>query len=386
MTVRILLPLAALVTALYSIAVEQATPSPAARICVRGGCRYDQMFSSVERHGASPAALAALVEEDPSNPHAWADYGEYLASAGERDSAEQVFAQSIGLGSGLAPVLMRAANFDFTHGRSGLGLALAPRILSQTSDYDEILFSYLNLFGLGPADLWGGSIRPSPRAARSWLRWTLNRSSDNEILTTWAWLKSQGLADEESAAETVKMLWQHQAYGEAHGVWLDWLGSRAGDYPRKQLLANARFEAQPSSTPFDWDLSPRPGVAYSRGKGLEIRFLGQENVTDAGVQQYAVVSPGPYRLTAEVSTRDISTDEGVFFEITDKEHPDRLRAQSDPLLGSRLWGTTTLEFTVPAGTHVLRVQLARKASTKFDNQLAGVLWLHRLALEPCASQ
>ena len=138
----------------------------------------------------------------------------------------------------------------------------------------------------------------------------------------------------------------------------------------------------PSATPFDWDLAPRPGLEYSRRDGLEVRFTGQENVTDAGVRQYALVAPGEYRLTAEVSTADISTDQGLSIQIADAEDATRLHAQVGPFLGTRSRSTSILDVTVPPGTQVLRVQLARKESLKFDNKLSGVLHIHRLALEP----
>ncbi len=163
---------------------------------------------------------------------------------------------------------------------------------------------------------------------------------------------------------------------------MDWLGSRAGGYPHTQLLANVRFEAAPSSTPFDWDLLPRAGAEYSRGDGLEVRFTGQENLTDAGVRQYAFVAPGQYRLIADVSAEDISTDQGVSVQIADAEDPTRVLAQVGPFLGTRSRSTAIVDVTVLRGTAVVRVQLARKESLKFDNKLTGVLHIHRLALEP----
>jgi hypothetical protein len=361
--------------------VDRVAPLPESGVCRHGGCRYDQSFTSIDAHGTTPAAMIALVEEDPSNPHAWAGYGEYLASTGQTAAAQHAFARALALGPGLAPVLMRAANFDFTHERSAEGLSLVPRILSQTAEYDEILFSYLQLSGLGATQLLDQAIPASPREARSWLRWTLTHASTADIVTTAAWLQCRGLTNQQSATDTVNALWQRAAYGEAQQVWLAWLGTAAGEYPRTQLLANPLFEREPGATPLDWDLSPRTGLEYSRRDGLEVRFLGQDNVTDAGVRQYAVVSPGRYRLTADVSAEDITTNEGVFFRVTDAENPARLSAQTAPFLGTQARAITTLEVIVPAGTHVVRVELARKSSLKFDNKLAGTLRIHRLALE-----
>ncbi len=147
MIVRLLFPALALCIAGLSIAVDLSAPPADHAWCVRGWCRYDQLCSSIDARGATSRTLAALVEEDPSNPHAWATYAEHLATTGNAAAAEQTFARALTLGAGLAPVLMRAANFDFTHDRVADGVALVPRILEKTADYDEILFSYLRLSG-----------------------------------------------------------------------------------------------------------------------------------------------------------------------------------------------------------------------------------------------
>jgi hypothetical protein len=94
------------------------------------------------------------------------------------------------------------------------------------------------------------------------------------------------------------------------------------------------------------------------------------------------VVPGTYRLTADVSAEGISTDQGVSVQIADGEEPARVLAQVGPFLGTQSRSTSVVDVTVPIGTQVLRVQLARKESLKFDNMLAGVLHIHQLALEP----
>ena len=41
-----------------------------------------------------------------------------------------------------------------------------------------------------------------------------------------------------------------------------------------QLLANTTFASAPLAIPFDWDLSPRPGVTFERRDGLTVRQGG----------------------------------------------------------------------------------------------------------------
>ncbi|HEY2594651.1 MAG TPA: hypothetical protein VGK33_12200, partial [Chloroflexota bacterium] len=183
MIVRLLFPAMAFCVAGLSIAVELSAPPADHAMCVRGWCRYDQLYSSIEARGTTSRTLAALVEEDPSNPHVWATYAEHLATTGNTAGAEQAFARALTLGAGLAPVLMRAANFDFTHDRITDGLPLVPRILEKTAEYDEILFSYLLLSGRPASRAFMTADSPlSPRGARAWLTWTLAHSSPEDIV------------------------------------------------------------------------------------------------------------------------------------------------------------------------------------------------------------
>jgi hypothetical protein len=212
------------------------------------------------------------------------------------------------------------------------------------------------------------------------MAWTLQQSSVDDMVESWRWLHRNRLADLQTANDTVNTLWQRGAYLEAQHAWVDWLADPETGYPDTQRLDDPRFERQTGNTPFGWDLAPRPGIEYARHDGLEVRFLGQTNVADAGVRQHAVVSPGRYRLVADVSADHISTDEGLFFQVTDVEQPDRLQVRTAPILGTLARTTVTLDVTVPVGTRVVRVELARHPSLRFDSALSGVLTIHRLSL------
>ncbi|MEQ1909702.1 MAG: hypothetical protein ABMA15_12815 [Vicinamibacterales bacterium] len=379
---RLLFPLMAFAAAAVSITVELQSPAPDSTVCLYGGCRFEQMTATLQQTGATPAGLGALLREDPSNPHTWATFGEYLVGIGDSSRAEEAFAQALAAGSGLAPVLMRVANFDFAHERSSQGLQLVPRILEQTSDFDEILFSYIERAGLNAADVVGTTIPASPRVARSWLAWTRERSSTSEVLTTWSWMQREKLTDEKAANETTNALWQRKAYLEARQVWEEFVAPAVTSSQRTNLLTNARFETEPTTPLFDWDLSPRPGVSYTRGDGLDVRFLGDVNVADVGVRQRVVVSPGVYRFTAELSAENLTTDQGVYFEIADAEDSSRLHRES-PIV-ERTMPRTTVAVYVPVTeeTRVLQVQLRRTPSLRFDNKVAGVLRVHRVELAP----
>jgi hypothetical protein len=161
---RFLFPLISLAITSLSIAVE-LSPRPAdSQLCLSGGCRFDQILAS----GATPEIVSALLNEDPGDPGVWCTYGEFWSARGETTSAKVAFDRALVLGAGLSSVLMRIANFDFANDRQEEGLRLVPRILSQTDEFDGIVFSYLGVSGKPVSQLLGTAVPPALRPARSW--------------------------------------------------------------------------------------------------------------------------------------------------------------------------------------------------------------------------
>jgi len=372
---RLIVPIAALLIAGLSVSLDLFPPSLDSPLCRYGGCRFDQIFAAIDAAGATPEAVSILVDADPANPLVWCTYAQVLDVHGETQQAQSAFDHAVSLGPGMAPVLMRAANFDFTHGRREHGFLLSGRILSQTSAFDEIIFSYLQRADVPAGTLLGTAIPTASRPARSWLGWLRAHGSDQDLGETWAWMTRNRLLDERSAGEVAWTLWDRASYRTAYALWTDWLGTT-------QLLANTGFDAAPRETPFDWTLGSSPAVAVMRANGLEVRFAGTENVTFSGVRQFTVVPPGRYRFSAEVSSDNLTTDQGPFFRIFDPANPGRLNVESAPILGTVVRTWMGVEFTVRRGTEALAVGLERRPSQNFDNRIAGTLHIHQVSLVP----
>ena len=380
MILRVLFPFIALAIAGLSIAVDLHPRTADSRLCLSGGCRFDQILAS----GATPETVSALVNEYPEDPGIWCTYGEFWAARGDITKAKAGFDRALVLGSGLSPILMRIANFDFTHERQDEGLRLAPRILAESDQFDELIFSYVRASNIASPQLLGIVIPAMPRVAHSWLRWQMRAGTDQEVLDTWSWMRKNQFADEKSAVEITTTLWQRKTYRDAQGLWADWLGVKRGDYLNPQLLANTRFQESPSGAPFDWNLTARTGVEFARRDGLEIHFLGQENTSATGLEQITAVEPGRYRFSVEVSADNLTTDEGPFFQITDAENEGRLNLETQPMLGNRSRAWTSMDFSVPAGMHIVRIGLTRRPSLKFDNKIAGTLHIYQISLVPAS--
>jgi len=378
--IQALIILASLIAATWAFVADAVLFPPDSTLCMNGGCRIDRIETAIDTMGLSPRTVDAIVATDPANPFAWSAYGEMLNARGETGKAAAAFARATTLGPGTAAVWMRAANFYFTHNRTELGFVASAHVLSQTELFDQVVFSYLTATGAPAAKLLGTAVPAESRSARSWLTWIESHGSDGDMTDTWSWMRTRGLGDEKAAVQLTQTLWDGKKFDAAQKVWADWLGNRRGDYLQSQFIGNRRFENAPSGSPFDWTLEASPGVGLERIAGLEVRFLGTENVDLRGVRQFAVLRPGRYVFRAEIEADGITTDEGPYFRIADAVDDRRLSVETGRLLGDRGRAWMEVSFTVPAATSAIEVELRRKPTLRFDNRISGRLKVFETAL------
>jgi hypothetical protein len=379
---RLLFPLVGFLIAGLSILLDWRNVSPDSWYCRSGMCRFNQIFAAPSSADRLATDLATLLNEDPADPLVWCTYGELLAARGKIPEANAAFDRAVSLGPGLSHVLVRAAHYDLSHGREERGLALANQVLQQTELFDQSLFNDLAHCGVPVFELLGSAVPATARAARSWLGYLYAQGSDQDLLETWAWMGANRLADQKSAVDVTRTLWQRKSFRSAQDVWADWLGPAHDGYLHPQRLADTRFADEPNGSPFDWTLTAAPAVEFSRHDGLDVRFSGKENSDFAPVSQFATVSPGRYRFSAEIGADGITTDQGPFFHAFDPANPGRLSVQTPPVLGSVARSWVTADFAVPPGTEAIEVRIERRPSLRFDNKIAGVLHVYQVSLTP----
>ncbi len=238
----------------WSLVLDLERPSPGSWMCRRGLCRYDQIFSSIDPEAGGPgdvssllnALLNPLLNEDPSNPSVWCTYAELLSANGQTEAASAAFERAVHLGPRMSPVLMRAANFDFAHGRPDRGFEMTRRILGQTDVFDQVLFSYLARSGFPVSRLSGVAVPAVPRAANAWFSWLRRSGSDSDLRELWSWMRKNQLVDPRSATDFAWAFWQRNLFTAAQDSWTDWLAHSREGYLHPQRLANVRFENEPN--------------------------------------------------------------------------------------------------------------------------------------------
>jgi hypothetical protein len=131
-----------------------------------------------------------------------------------------------------------------------------------------------------------------------------------------------------------------------------------------------------------WDVRRDSWEAYQGHYSLQIRFDGKKNLNFYHVRQYVPVKPGqPYSLFFRWKGHSLGTDRRPFIEI-------RGIGGSGGYWKSNMaepdfrWKKEQIQFTPEDDCHAVMIRLRRLKSHRFDNKIAGILWMDDFALEP----
>jgi tetratricopeptide (TPR) repeat protein len=353
----------------------------------------DQLTVGKEENTQQALALfRKVLQRDPQDPYRWADLGDAFLVAEQKENARYCFGQVMVLAPHTALFLLRVADFYFQIGANEEALPVTARILALIPDYDSVIFSdYIrsvdrveDVLRLGLPD--GG------RAAKSWLRFLIQAGRLEDAQRTWDWVVGHGYADDALAGEYVEFLIRQGHPDSAASVWAQYLGARADDYDKSTYLFNGDFESDLAQSPFDWNIARTAGVEVARdcttarsGKcSLRISFAGSQNLDFAAASELAFARPGAYRFHAFIRTEALTTDQGIRFRVSDAEAPARLDEVFGQFTGSSPWSSVDHDVVVAPETRLLRIEVVRQPSMKFDNKVAGTAWIDELKLEPIA--
>jgi tetratricopeptide (TPR) repeat protein len=351
----------------------------------------EQMPQGKEENVQQPITMfRTALQRDPQDPYRWTDLGDAFLEAWQKEDARYCFGQVLVLASHSAPFLLHVADFHFIVGENQEALPITARILALIPDYDSVIFNkYIrnvdrteDILRLG---LPGGS-----RAAKSWLHFLIQAARLDDAHRTWDWVVGRGYSDTTLAGEYTDFLVRQGHPELATSVWAQYMGSRADDYDKSTYLFNGDLESDPAQSPFDWNFAHTEGADVTRdcttaGAGkcaLRISFAGTQNLAFAAASQLAFVRPGAYRFHGFIRTEGVTTDQGIRFRISDAEVPANLDEIFGQFTGSNPWSSINHDLVVAPKTRLLRIEVLRQPSMKFDNKVAGTAWIDDLKLEP----
>jgi tetratricopeptide (TPR) repeat protein len=366
-------------------------------LCRHGGCWNEAVVEQAYRSyfdGQATASqfstdLVQALAHEPASAFRWCDLADALLAAGDRAKAEVCMRRAVQLGPNSAPVLLRAANFQFRLGDDQGALPLLGKILSIVPDYDSIVFSDLDRFAGGVGPTLALAIPTDRRAAQAYLRHLMDtRAAAPDLLKTWTWIEQRSLTDDPLTIDFVNHLIRAGHLDAADIVWLPFATRHDSRYRKPNEIFNGDFELPPAGSALDWTTTAPEGVQLTWATGeshtgrvaLKLDFHAQDNLAFNHVYQQVIVQPGRHHFEVFLKTTGITTDQGLGFHIYDAQQPARLDLSTDPVTGDTNWTAQRLDFVVPAQTRLLRIELRRLPSRKFDNKIKGTVWIDSVSL------
>lgn len=140
---------------------------------------------------------------------------------------------------------------------------------------------------------------------------------------------------------------------------------------------------------FDWRVVSTEGVVVSvdfsgpsdGARALRITFDGSRNAEYEHVYQFVPVQANTrYRFSARIRAQGITTDSGPRLQVCDAYDLGKIFASTENLVGTSGWGQQHSEFATLPDTRLLLVRIVRPVSNKFDNQIAGTVWIDDVRL------
>jgi tetratricopeptide (TPR) repeat protein len=155
------------------------------------------------------------------------------------------------------------------------------------------------------------------------------------------------------------------------------------------LLVNPGFEDELQNDGFDWRFGNGGAVtfdqdeeqAHSGKRSLAITYTGA-SISDAGLLQFFPAEPGTsLRLTAFARSKDLLASERPRLGIEDF-YSRAVIATGSPIPDSAAWQPTSVDFVVPADSHLLAIKILQGPTA---SRIKGTLWVDDFKLSATGS-
>ena len=365
-----------------------------------GNPQYPSALATLMRFYAdnpNPDPIVRLCETavrlSPNDAHYWADLGAAYDWAGRPNDALQAFERARDLFPNSPDINWSLANFYIRAGRVDDGLRTLQRVLGEGGIDEQQVFSLATQAGADSEAVLNKVLPARAPFFIDYLNFQSTAGNIDAAKAVWArLLESRQPFELHQALPYFDALIHHKDLDAASQEWAE-LGDRFPGQIRERssagnLVTNGDFAFEILNGGFDWRVNPVQGAtvsihqADSGGAGsLQIEFDGSRNLEYEDVLQLVRVQPRTrYQFSAQIRGRGITTDSGPRFQVFDIADMAKLFAATENRVGTFDWSTETLNFQTAPETRLLVVRLARPASAKLDNKIAGTVWIRRVSL------
>ncbi len=354
-------------------------------MCERGLCRDEALYKTLAQTGVdSPRdqetttkIASLLLRRAPYRFFSWQQMALVAEARGNDAVADKLMDESIRLAPGNLGALFRYAQYTGDHDdRSRMIRALATIFaVDNFHFYSEAVAAQLDQHHVSAPELLRfqpGNYESSfllARYARA------ARFADAQAVFRYLVNAHSAVPAEVYLTELLKQ----RRPDLAAQAWMEYRGVKDPNYGHTNLLYNGGFELEPERVPLDWQLEPSSAAtariesdaAHSGRLGLAVTFNGHENVEYGGVTQRIYLAPGAYRLSAWIKALRITTDEGVRIRVYGPGYDARTQA----VTGTSDWQQIETQFVVRDASELATVVIYRAPSKRFDNRIAGTVWI-----------
>jgi tetratricopeptide (TPR) repeat protein len=362
---------------------------------------YDALATLTHLYSsANPADVVRLSEKaaqlSPYNADYWADLGAAYEWAGRNTDALRAFTRARALFPNSPEVNWKAANFYVRTRRTSEALAALQKVLLEDGTKERQVFVLAVNATNDNQEVLDQMLPLRAPVILDYLNFQIETGRMEAADQTWATLLELKLPfDLARSYPYLEALIQRRDVDRLTAAWAALCTRFPQDVCAREsspnLITNGDFAFAALNGGLDWRVIPVVGAAVSEdasvgvagSKSLRIDFDGKQNVEYGHVFQYVPVAPNTaYTFSAQMRAQGITTDNGPRFEVLDAYDPSKLFVSTENVIGTSDWSAHQLEFKTTADTHMLIVKIARPASHKFDNQLAGTIWIARVTLIP----
>ena len=362
---------------------------------------YDALATLTHLYSsANPADVVRLSEKaaqlSPYNAGYWADLGAAYEWAGRNNDALRAFTRARALFPNSPEINWKAANFYVRTRRTSEALAALQKVLLEDGTKERQVFVLAVNATNDNQRILDQMLPLRAPVILDYLNFQIETGRMEAADQTWATLVESKLPfDLARSYPYLDALIQRRDVDRLTAAWAALCTRFPQDVCAREsspnLITNGDFAFAPLNGGLDWRVIQVQGAAVSEdasvgvtgSKSLRIDFDGKKNLEYGHVLQYVPVTSNTiYTFSAYVRAQGITTDSGPRFQVLDAYDPSKLFVSTENVTGTSDWSAHQLEFKTRPDTHLLIVKLARPASHKFDNQLAGTIWIARVTLSP----
>ena len=334
------------------------------------------------------------VSLSPRNAYFWADLGMGYDWAGDGNEAMRAFEQATTRFPNSPEINWKLANFCIRTGKTSEGLQALRKVLAGGLVPREDVFALAASATPDENAILSEAIPAEAPVLFDYLNYRAKTGDLADAKKVWERLLSLELPfDPPMAFFYLDTLIQKRETQEVADAWFA-LGKR---FPEKvgsrnrapNLVANGGFESDILNGGLDWRVVPVEGArvsmdlqeAFEGQRSVRIDFGGTRNLDYGHLFQYVLVRPHTqYRFSGYVRAEGVTTDSGPRFQVFDPYGAGKEFFATDNLIGTSAWAEQRLEFKTAADTHLMIIRIARPPSAKFDNKIAGTVWIDSVRL------